>query len=141
MPKILVIDDSSMDRKIVSMIIKKNMATYEIIEADSFEAAKPYLDDTALELVITDLNMPDITGFTVIEFIRKNEKTSTLPILVISGTKESESKNICQELGANVFLKKPLSPPLLMECLDYLLAKTNVESQEAVQAIFSKTGR
>ncbi|WP_179830343.1 response regulator [Spirosoma fluviale] len=61
------------------------------------------------DLIITDLNMPLVTGQALIERIRSSSRGQQIPILVVSANTDNIVRNYCQELGANDFIGKPFS--------------------------------
>ncbi len=66
------------------------------------------------ELVVLDLNMPDVGGLEVIEFIRSQDKLRTLPILVVTTRGDDTSKTRVIEAGASGFLPKPFAPEQIL---------------------------
>ena len=64
----------------------------------------------SFDLMILDLNMPDIGGFEVIEFVRGQDKLRSLPIVVLTSRGDDVSKNRALELGASRFMTKPFTP-------------------------------
>ena len=85
-------------------------AGFDVIEAkDGYEA----LDEVARQipdLMLLDIMMPGIDGFSVCEQIRANEETSSLPIIVLSAKTDAESIKRGEEVGATRYLTKPVSP-------------------------------
>src|SRR6185436_8371879 len=102
MRKVLVVEDSSAMRGLIASIVDQ-IEGCEVIEvAGGFQALKE-LPRTALDLVITDINMPDINGFELISFIRKNPNHKSTPILVVSSEGSEAQKQKCVTLGANAY--------------------------------------
>lgn len=71
--------------------------------------------------MVLDLNMPDIGGFEVIEFVRAQDKLKTLPILVVTTRGDDSSKDRALGLGANAFMTKPFTPEAIMTAIRDLL--------------------
>jgi two-component system, chemotaxis family, chemotaxis protein CheY len=107
--KILIAEDSSTMRSlIVSTIVA--MGDFEIVEAaNGFEALR-ILPREKVDLVITDINMPDINGLELVSFIKSNENYKNTPLFIISteGSERDRAKGL--SLGADVYLTKPFSP-------------------------------
>ncbi len=79
---------------------------------------------SAFTLVVLDLNMPDVGGLEVIEFIRSQDKLRTLPILVVTTRGDDDSRTRVMEAGASGFLAKPFAPEQILAGVRGLLAKT-----------------
>ncbi|MFA7418941.1 MAG: response regulator [Melioribacteraceae bacterium] len=105
---ILVADDSPTIRKFVSVAL--SVKGYEIIScADGMEAIE-ILPSHKVDLVITDLNMPNVDGFELITSIRNNTAYKELPIIVLSSLGATEDIQKGLECGANSYLVKPFDP-------------------------------
>jgi two-component system, sensor histidine kinase len=74
-----------------------------------------------LAAVITDLHLPFVDGFELIEEIRKQHRYATLPVLVISGDTRPETPARVRRLGANAFFAKPYSPTAIRQSLEDML--------------------
>ncbi|MFN2189250.1 MAG: PleD family two-component system response regulator [Candidatus Promineifilaceae bacterium] len=105
---ILVVDDEPQARSMLRLILVR--AGFDVIEAkDGYEA----LDEVAREIpdmMLLDIMMPGIDGFYVCEQLRASERTSDLPIIVLSAKTDAESIKRGQEVGATRYLTKPVSP-------------------------------
>ena len=112
--KILIAEDSPTMRSLIVSTIAA-MGEYETVEAaNGFEALR-ILPREKVDLIITDINMPDINGLELISFIRGNENYRTTPLLIISteGSERDREKGLT--LGANAYLVKPFAPQQLQE--------------------------
>lgn len=121
-PLILLVDDSMVVRKYVGDLLKKNQ--YDIILKNDGWEAITYLNSNSQkpELIISDIEMPNMNGFQLIDAIRKEKKYKNVPILVISAHAEShlvlmESENI------QGFIKKPFEDNDLLSQVNFLLGK------------------
>ncbi len=86
------------------------LGDYEIVEAaNGFEALR-ILPREKVDMVITDINMPDINGLELVSFIKNNPSYKTLPLLIISteGSERDRQKGLT--LGADGYLVKPFAP-------------------------------
>jgi two-component system chemotaxis response regulator CheY len=104
-PKILVVDDSPTIRKFISIALK--IKGYEILSAEDGMIALELLPNENIDLIITDLNMPNLDGFSLIQKIRTNENFINTPIIVMSNLSDSEDIERAMQLGANSYLIKP----------------------------------
>lgn len=106
--KILIADDSPTIRKFVAFSL--TMQGFEVIAAcDGMEALEK-LPNNKIDLIITDLNMPNLDGFELIKSIRSSEEYEDVPIIVLSSLSGSEEIERGMNLGANSYLVKPFDP-------------------------------
>jgi CheY-like chemotaxis protein len=114
--KALIIDDDPSLRMLLNMTLKSK--GFECVEAcdgqEGFRQALKNLPD----LIVMDLSMPNMNGFEACEKIRGHEKTSGIPILVLSGESTGLNREILEgSLKANGFLAKPFDRARLLEAL------------------------
>jgi two-component system, chemotaxis family, chemotaxis protein CheY len=128
MPRLLVVEDSAATRALVKGILSAadlkeegEASAFTVDEASSGFEAMRLLPRTAYALVITDINMPDIHGLELIQFMRKSAAHSATPILIISTQASTRDVERALGLGANRFLKKPFSPIDLLSAVKDLL--------------------
>jgi two-component system chemotaxis response regulator CheY len=103
---ILIVEDSTTTRSLIRAVIEE-LGDYENVEASSgFEALK-LLPLQEFDLIITDINMPDINGLELISFVRNNPRYKNLPIIIVSTERSEEDKKRGMALGANAYITKP----------------------------------
>ena len=125
MPRILVVEDSSSMRSFVRNALESGphgSAGLEVVEASSGFEALRLLPRGPYDLVITDINMPDINGLELISFIRKSESHKNTPVLVISTQSSERDRTRGLALGANGYLIKPFSQEALQTEVGRLLS-------------------
>lgn len=106
MKSILIVEDSSTTRALIRAVIDE-LGDYETVEATSgFEALK-MLPQQAYDLIITDINMPDINGLELISFVRSNTRYNNIPIIIVSTERSEEDKKRGMALGATAYVTKP----------------------------------
>lgn len=90
---------------------------YEIVEAASGFEALRLLPRVPVDLIITDINMPDINGLELVSFVRGSENYRHIPLFIISteGSERDREKGLA--LGANEYLVKPFDPARLQELI------------------------
>jgi two-component system chemotaxis response regulator CheY len=121
MKHVLVVEDSSMTRSMIRSVLEE-IGDIETVEAASgFEALK-ILPTQDFQMVITDINMPDINGLELINFIRRNERFREIPLMIISTEKSEEDKRRGLALGANAYLTKPFTVEALTNAVKGLIA-------------------
>lgn len=102
---VLVIDDSASTRGLIKSSLEG--AGFEVFEAcTGFQAIKE-LQVRSYSLIITDINMPDLTGLEIIKFARSSPAHKQTPLLVISTEKKNRDKNRALALGADRYMVKP----------------------------------
>jgi two-component system chemotaxis response regulator CheY len=119
--KILIAEDSPTMRSLIVSTISA-MGEFETVEAaNGFEALR-ILPREKVDLIITDINMPDINGLELVSFIRSNENYRTTPLFIISteGSERDREKGLA--LGANAYLVKPFAPQQLQELVRQYLS-------------------
>ncbi len=113
MPEILVVDDSKIMREMVVACLRGQSGATFTHAASGLEALEK-LSLKAFDLVVLDLNMPDIGGYEVLEFVRSQDKLRSLPILVVTTRGDEGSKARALESGASSFMTKPFSPEAIL---------------------------
>ena len=116
MPRILVVEDSDSMRSFVRTALEAALdypTDVEVVEASSGFDALRLLPRGPYDLVITDINMPDINGLELISFIRKSELHRATPVLIISTQSSERDRERGMSLGANGYIVKPFTPELL----------------------------
>ena len=111
---ILVVDDSPTVVKFVSFSLKNK--GFKVITAcdgmDAIEKISNLSDD--VDLVITDLNMPNLDGYGLIGTLRQNEKFSETPIIILTSEEGEEDKQKGLDVGASSYLVKPFKSSILL---------------------------
>jgi len=105
-PTILIVDDSKEERGLLKRILK-NM-DLEILEAENGAEAFDIVSDQNLHLVITDLKMPVLDGFGLLERVRNNKKTEGLPVIITTSGNNPKFRDKAIQLGSDEFFVKPL---------------------------------
>jgi two-component system chemotaxis response regulator CheY len=110
--KILIVDDFSTMRRIIRNILKQ-LEFINVEEAEDGSIAFEKLKEADYDLLITDWNMPNMTGLDLLKEIRANEKLKNLKVLLVSA--EAEKENIIQaaQAGANEYVVKPFTAVIL----------------------------
>lgn len=119
MKRIMVVDDSSTIRKLVTYILRKK--EYIITEAEDGLDALEKLIDTKVDLVIADLNMPNMDGIELVKSLRNNYYHLDTPIIMLTTTRDENLKKSALEAGVNLFLNKPIQPNILLYKVESLL--------------------
>ena len=117
MRRVLLVEDSASMRAFVraALASASGLGPLEVAEAASGFDALRLLPRGAWDLVITDINMPDINGLELISFIKKSEAHRNTPILIISTASSERDRERGMTLGASGYLVKPFSAEALVE--------------------------
>ena len=120
MKTILIVEDSATTRALIRAVIDE-IGEYETVEAESgFEALK-MLPQQEYDLIVTDINMPDINGLELINFVRNNPRYNHLPIIIVSTERSEEDKKRGMALGATAYVTKPFKSSELQEIIKTIL--------------------
>ena len=106
---ILIVDDSSFLRKRVRQALQDQ--GYTLVEADSGVSALKEMENQQFSCILTDLVMPGLDGFGLLEEIQKRHLDA--PVVVLTADVQKSTHDRCAELGASAFIQKPLNPELL----------------------------
>ena len=119
--KILIVDDFSTMRRIIKNILKQ-LEFINVEEAEDGSVAFEKLKDADYDLLITDWNMPNMTGLDLLKEIRANEKLKDLKVLLV--TAETEKENIIKaaQAGANEYVVKPFTADVLGQKINKIFA-------------------
>lgn len=113
---ILVVDDSPTTRSLIASNLSET-GDYDVIEAASgFEALK-VLPSRKVDLIITDINMPDINGLELISFVRENPIYSAIPTMIVTTEDSEEDRRRGMQLGAREYVIKPFTVEELQEAV------------------------
>ena len=118
--RVLVVDDSAIVRNIHSFMLKSG--GFEVIEASNGYEAMEKLLDAHFDLIVTDVNMPKMDGYSLCESIRKEAKYANTPVIIISTESEAEDKMRGFKAGANLYVIKPVKSEELIQNAKMLVA-------------------
>jgi len=112
MARVLVVEDSAAMRSFVRAALEEEDGgdPIEVIEASSGFEALRLLPRGPYDCVITDINMPDINGLELVNFVRKSEHHKQTPLIIISTQASERDKQRGIALGADSYLAKPFEP-------------------------------
>ena len=108
-----MVDDSLTVRKVTSRLLEREGC--EVLIAKEGLSAIKLLQDVTPDIMLVDLEMPQMNGFELIRNVRNNPKTADMPIIIISSRTAEKHRKIANELGVNVFLGKPYNEKDLLE--------------------------
>jgi two-component system chemotaxis response regulator CheY len=120
--KILVVDDFSTMRRIVKNILKQ-LSFVNIVEADDGSTALEMLQREKIDLVVSDWNMPKMTGLELLKLIRADDALKHIPFLMV--TAEAQQENIIEAVksGVNNYIVKPFTADTLSQKIGQIFNK------------------
>ncbi|MCK9617765.1 MAG: response regulator transcription factor [Lentimicrobiaceae bacterium] len=119
--KILVIDDEKSIRLLLENFLNKD---YEVIsKSDGLEALSWMQEGNLPDLIVADIQMPNLDGYEFIENVRSSGYFKNIPLIMLSGIESSVEKVKCLKLGANDYMIKPFNPEELAIRIELLLSR------------------
>jgi DNA-binding response OmpR family regulator len=120
MARVLVVDDEPD----VLLLCRLNLEQrgHEVLEAPNGDEALDLARDGTPDLVVLDLMLPGIDGYQVLQSLRADERTSKIPVLVLTAKSLQADRERSRQLGAAAFLTKPFLPDELCDMVDEVLA-------------------
>ena len=125
---LLIVDDNSMNRIMLSRYITK--LGYRASLAENGRRALEKLQNEPFDLVLLDVEMPEMNGYEVLEYFKVHPRLRYVPVIMISSVDELESIVKCIELGAQDYLPKPFNQVLLRSRLTSCLERKRLRDQE-----------
>lgn len=121
MQRVLIIDDSSATRAYIRAALEAE-DDMEVMEATSGFDALRILPRSRFDLLLVDINMPNINGLELISFIRRSETHRETPLMIISTEASERDRSRAFQLGANAYLAKPFTADALLTAVRDLQA-------------------
>lgn len=113
---ILIVEDSATTRSLIRAVIEE-IGDFHIVEAPTGFDALKLLPLQDFDLVVTDINMPDINGLELINFIKGNPRYKDIPLIIITTERSEEDKKRGIALGAAAYVTKPFKAPELQDII------------------------
>ena len=125
---ILVVDDNEMNRDLLSRRLRRDGHT--VVMAEHGRAALDELARAPFDLMLLDIMMPELTGYEVLEIVKKDPALCHIPVVMITAATEEDSIVRCLLLGADDHLPKPFNPAILRARVASSLAKKRLHDGE-----------
>ncbi len=120
--RVLVVEDSDATRSLMVSALEEPGGR-EVFEASSGFEALRLLPRHEFDLIVTDVNMPDINGLELIGFLKNHPQYRAIPIVVVSTEVAEEDVARAMALGSEEYVRKPFAPEDLTSAVDRLLAR------------------
>ncbi|MDE2484629.1 MAG: response regulator, partial [candidate division NC10 bacterium] len=131
--RVLLVDDSVSVRKFVGQMLER--AGFRVTTANDGAEALQYLAETSVDAVITDLEMPRINGYELIEDLRRRPLTRDIPVVILTTRAGEKHLNLARRLGVKHYVTKPVDEHAFVQLIDSLV------SQSLVVADLSRAAR
>lgn len=125
---ILVVDDNSANRDMLSRRLERQ--GHRVALAENGREAMEVVQTQSFDLVLLDIMMPEIDGYTVLQQLKADEALRHIPVIMISALDEMESVVRCIQMGAEDYLPKPFDPTLLKARIGACLDKKRAHDRE-----------
>ena len=127
MKRVLIVDDSPTMRRMVMSSLRP-IAEVEFTEAANGLEAIEKLSLGPVTLMVLDLNMPDMHGLDVLQFLRSHGPFKQLPVIVLTTKDDENSRKNAMDAGATLYLTKPFQPQTLLENASRILESVKASS-------------
>ena len=121
MKHILIVDDVTTNLKCAAEVLKD---TYDVTTAKSGKAALQILREIQPDLIMLDVNMPEMNGFEVMERIKEDPVTRDIPVIFLTAEADKENEVTGLKMGAMDFIKKPFEPDIMRSRIEKILQMT-----------------
>ena len=119
MATVLIVDDSSTLREMISgLLIKAGMT---VLEAKDGVEAKDMIASNPPDLIVLDIVMPNMNGYDLCRWVKNNEGTKSIPIVICSSKNEDFDRYWGMKQGADAYIAKPFRPVEMVETVKHLL--------------------
>ncbi|MET7419084.1 response regulator [Dactylosporangium sp. NPDC005555] len=116
---ILIVDDSASVRQVVTIALRG--AGYEVVAATDGKDALQQLDGRRIHLIISDVNMPNMDGITLVGEVKKLPNYRFTPIIMLTTESQEEKKRQAQAAGAKAWVTKPFQPDQMLAAVSKLV--------------------
>jgi two-component system chemotaxis response regulator CheY len=120
--KILVVDDFSTMRRIVKNLLK-DLGFTNMVEADDGKTALPILQAGGIDFLVTDWNMPGMTGIDLLKAVRSDPNLVDLPVLMVTAEAKREQIILAAQAGVNGYVIKPFTAGTLKEKIEKIFER------------------
>lgn len=136
---VLVTDDSQIVRQVIIKTLSvAGVETNEVFQAGDGKEALALLEEKQIDLVISDLNMPVMSGIEMFERMQENESTRTIPVIVVTTEGSQTRIDDLKARGIKGYIRKPFTPEQIREVVDEVLAARNsgLQFEEELCSVF-----
>jgi len=121
--KILIVDDFSTMRRIIKNLLR-DLGFTNLSEADDGNSALPLLKNGSFDFLITDWNMPGMSGLELLRQVRSDERLASLPVLMVTAEAKREQIIEAAKAGVNGYVVKPFTGCALKEKIEKIFERS-----------------
>jgi len=118
--RILIADDEPNIRSVVARMLDKD---YVVLEATNGEEAVDIAGREKPDIILMDLMMPQMDGYTACSLIKAGQATKMIPIIILTAIDHESNRKFAMEMGADAYITKPFTPQMLADAIGPLLDK------------------
>jgi CheY-like chemotaxis protein len=123
--RVMLVEDNPEDVAFMQKVLKFNQLDRDMLVATSGREALRILEkmaerDERLNLILLDINLPDLSGIDILTEIKKDPRLRSIRVVMLTGSNEDEDIQKCYDLGASSYLVKPISNDALMQVIETL---------------------
>jgi|TARA_R110000744_G_scaffold71368_2_gene143725 two-component system chemotaxis response regulator CheY len=120
--KILIVDDFSTMRRIIKNLLR-DLGFTNTVEADDGTTALPILQGGTIDFLVTDWNMPGMTGIELLRAVRADEKLKSIPVLMVTAEAKRDQIISAAQAGVNGYVVKPFTAVALKEKIEKIFER------------------
>jgi two-component system chemotaxis response regulator CheY len=120
--KILIVDDFSTMRRIIKNLLR-DLGFTNTVEADDGTTALPILQTGTIDFLVTDWNMPGMTGIELLRAVRADDKLKTIPVLMVTAEAKRDQIIAAAQAGVNGYVVKPFTAVALKEKIEKIFER------------------
>jgi len=122
-PHILIVEDSPTMRSLLTSSLEELDGPIKITQVENGFEALRHLPRERYDLIVTDINMPDINGLELVSFVKSNASYRDIPLIIVSTESSERDRDRGLELGADAYLVKPFEPDELRDLVRDMLSR------------------
>ena len=127
MLRILIVEDSPTMRSLLVSALEDLDSPAKLIEVESGFEALRVLPREPFDLILTDINMPDINGLELVSFVKNEQQYRSIPLIIVSTEGSDRDREKGMSLGADAYVVKPFEPEELRRLAQDLIARSGDE--------------
>lgn len=120
--KILIVDDFSTMRRIIKNLLR-DLGFNNTVEADDGSTALPVLKNGGIDFLVTDWNMPGMSGLELLEQVRNDPALASMPVLMVTAEAKREQIIRAAQAGVNGYVVKPFTAAVLKEKIEKIFER------------------
>ncbi|MBD2179117.1 response regulator [Pseudanabaena sp. FACHB-1998] len=118
--QVLIVDDNEINRDMLARRLRRK--DFDLSMAVDGREALSMIQSQPYDLILLDIMMPEVDGYAVLKYIKKESRFHNIPVIMISALEEMDSVMKCMEIGADDYLTKPFDPDMLKAAVNRCLA-------------------